>query len=107
MFILISALMLPFTLNAQTARDNQNTEGANTGGSALDPETTARVRTEGSTGGIPGGTKTEEQKEGAAAGSSPGRPTRSQGREDQGGGRVHTETSSDREEGRGARGTIR
>jgi len=52
--------------------------------------------------------KTEEQKEGAAAGRSPGWPTRSRsGLEDQGGGRVHDETSSDREEGRGARGPIR
>jgi hypothetical protein len=108
MFILISALMLPFTLSAQTARDTPNTEGANTEGSALDPETKARVRTEGSAGGIQGGTKTEQQKGGAAAGSSPGRPTRSRGGlEDQGGGRVHNETSSDREEGRGARGPVR
>jgi hypothetical protein len=74
----------------------------------LHPETKARVRTEGSSGGIEGGMKTEQQEQGAAAGSSPGRPTRSrQGLEDQGGGRVHNETSSDREEGRGARGAIR
>jgi hypothetical protein len=62
MFIIISALMLPFTLNAQTARDNQNARGAHAEGSAP---------------------------------------------KDQGGGRVHNETSSDREEGRGARGAIR
>lgn len=62
MFILISALMLPFTLNAQTARDTSNTEGANTEGGALDPETKAR----------------EQQKDGAAA----------RGLEDQGGGRI-------------------
>jgi hypothetical protein len=107
MFILISALMLPFTLSAQS--DDKNTQGANREGSALDPETKARVRTEGSVGGIEGGMKTEEQKEGAAAGNTgPGRPTRSrEGLEDQGGGRIHNETSSDREEGRGARGLIR
>ena len=77
MFILISALMLPFTLNAQT--DDRNTQGADREGSALNPQTKARVRTEGSVGGL----------------------------EDQGGGRIHDETSSDREEGRGARGLIR
>jgi hypothetical protein len=113
MFILISALMLPFTLHAQAARDanpreSQNTQGANTEAGAMDPATKARVRNEGSAGGIEGGWKTEEQKEGAAAGSSPGRPARSRaGVEDQGGGRAHNETSSDREEGRGARGAIR
>jgi hypothetical protein len=41
MFIIISALMLPFTLNAQTARDNQNARGAHTEGSA--PKTRAAV----------------------------------------------------------------
>jgi hypothetical protein len=113
MFMIISALILPFTINAQPTRDanpreSQNTQGANTEAGAMDPATKARVRTEGSAGGIEGGLKTEEQKEGAAAGSSPGRPTRSRaGLEDQGGGRVHNETSSDREEGRGARGAIR
>jgi hypothetical protein len=111
--ILVAALLFPLAAQTQPTRDanpreSQNTQGANTEGSALDPETKARVRTEGSTGGIQGGMKTEEQKEGAAAGSSPGRPTRSrQGFEAQGGGRVHNETSSDREEGRGARGAIR
>ena len=59
MFILISALMLPFTLNAKIARDSRNTE--------VDPKQT----------------------------------------EDPGGGRAHDETSSDREEGRDARGSMR
>ena len=89
-------------------RENQNTQGANSEGSALDPETKARVRTEGATGGIKGGMKTDEQKKGASAGSSSGRPNRSsKGLERQEGGRVHDETSSDREEARGARGAIR
>jgi hypothetical protein len=102
--ILITALLVPLALQAQTA----GTQGANQEGSALDPKTKARVRAEGATGGIQGGAKTEEQKEGAAAGSSPGRPERSgKGLEKQEGGRVHNETSSDREEGRGARGAIR
>ena len=46
MFILISALMLPFTLNAQTARDKPDTQGANTEDSALDSEKKARVQKE-------------------------------------------------------------
>jgi hypothetical protein len=111
--VLITAFFIPLALQAQPTRDanpreDQNTQGANTEAGAMDPETKARVRAEGSTGGIQGGLKTEEQKEGAAAGSRPGRPTRSsRGVEKKEGGRVHNETSSDREEGRGARGAIR
>ena len=112
--ILIAALALPLTAYSQPTRDanprgSQNTEGANAErAGALDPETKARVRTEGSTGGIESGLRTEEQKEGGSASSGPGRPNRSAaGLEGQGQGRVHNETSSDREEGRGARGAIR
>jgi len=110
MFILIAALALPFSVYTQPTRDanpraDQNTQGADAEGSAMDPETKARVRTEGAVGGIEGGLKTEEQKEGAAAGSSPGRSSREHAKKE--GGRVHNETSSDREEGRGARGAIR
>ncbi len=87
----------------------QNTQGANTEGSALDPAAKARVRTEGATGGMKGGMKTEEQTDMRGNSSSgQGRPNRSsRGVEKQGGGRTHDEKSSDREEARGARGTIR
>ena len=111
--IFLAAMSLGLPAYAQAGRDanpreDQNTQGANTEAGAMDPETKARVRSEGSAGGIQGGLKTEEQKDGASAGSSPGRPTRSRaGLEGQGSGRVHNETSSDREEGRGARGAIR
>ena len=96
---------------AQTSPDvsPRESQGANTEGSALDPASKARVRTEGSTGGLEGGMKTEEQKDrrgGASSGQ--GRPQRSrQGLEGDAQGRTHNETSSDREEGRGARGAIR
>jgi hypothetical protein len=112
--IFLAGLALSFAVHGQAGRDanpreDQNTEGVQSEGSAMDPKTKARVRTEGATGGIQGGMKTEEQKEGgASAGGSPGRPERSRrGLEQQEGGRVHNETSSDREEGRGARGPIR
>lgn len=111
--IFVAGISLSLAAYAQSGRDanpreDQNTQGANTEAGAMDPETKTRVRSEGSVGGIQGGLKTEEQKEGAAAGSSPGRPTRSRGGlENQQRGRVHSETSSDREEGRGARGAIR
>ena len=107
-FVFIAFLCSTLTVHAQS-RDEQNTQGANTEGSAYDPATKSRVRTEGSAGGTKGGMKTEQQNEvrgGASSGS--GRPQRSrQGLEKQGGGRVHNENSSDREEGRGARGAIR
>jgi hypothetical protein len=100
--ILAATLVFPMAAQTQPAGD------ANQEGSALDPDSKARVRTEGSTGGIKGGMKTDEQKKGASAGGSSGRPNRSsKGLERQQGGRVHDETSSDREEGRGARGAIR
>jgi hypothetical protein len=94
---------------SMTAFAEPNTQGANTEGSALDPAAKARVRTEGAAGGAKGGMKTEEQTEMRGnASSGQGRPTRSRrGLEKQGGGRMHDETSSDREEGRGARGAIR
>ena len=111
---IVVALSFCFAANAQVTRDanprdKQNTEGANTDASAYDPATKARVRTEGSAGGIQGGTKTEEQTEiRGGASSGPGRPTRSsRGLEKKGEGRVHDENSSDRETGRGARGAIR
>jgi hypothetical protein len=47
---------------AQATRDALNTQGANTEGSAREPETKARARTEGSTGGTKGGMKTEEER---------------------------------------------
>jgi hypothetical protein len=105
--IFLAGVALSFAVHGQAGRDanpreDQNTEGAQREGSAMDPKTKARVRTEGATGGIQGGVKTEEQKKGgASAGGSPGRPERSRSGE---GGRMHNETSSDREEGRGARG---
>jgi hypothetical protein len=63
----------------------------------LDPETKARVRTEGSAGGIPGGLKTDSQKEGDVSEGASSKATAKKGR-------VADETSSDREEARGARG---
>ena len=110
----VVALSVCFAAHAQVTRDanprgQQNTEGANTDASAYDPATKSRVRTEGSAGGIQGGTKTEQQTETRGnASTGAGRPTRSsRGLEKKGEGRVHDENSSDREEGRGARGAIR
>ena len=106
--LFIGALLLSLGVHAQQTNEGNSRE-ANTEGSALDPATKARVRTEGSAGGLEGGMKTEEQDvvRGEAS-SGQGRPQRSrQGLEEQGKGRVHNETSSDREEGRGARGAIR
>jgi hypothetical protein len=110
--LVLAALCMSAAAHAQPARDanpraDQNTQGANTDGGAMDPATKSRVRTEGSAGGVQGGLKTDEQKKGASAGSSPGRPMRQGKTEKPEGGRVHNETSSDREEGRGARGAIR
>lgn len=90
-----------------THRSDQNTQGANTEGSAYDPATKARVRTEGAAGGIQGGIKGDAQDaENATAGQgSPNQHSKQLKRA--GKGRVHEESSSDREQGRGARGAIR
>jgi hypothetical protein len=105
--VFIAALCSSLTVYAQ--REDQNTQGAQTEGSAYDPATKSRVRTEGAAGGTKGGMKMEQQNEvRGSASSGSGRPQRSrQGLERDGGGRTHNETSSDREEGRGARGAIR
>ena len=85
-FILAAALVFPLAAQTQPARDTTSE------GSALDPEAKARVRTEGA-----GRHQRREDR----------RAKERRGLERQEGGRVHDETSSDREEGRGARGAIR
>ena len=98
---------LSFSLAAVAQSIEQNKQGANTEGSAYDPATKARVRTEGAAGGIQGGIKGDAQDaENATAGQgSPNQHSKQLKRA--GKGRVHEESSSDREQGRGARGAIR
>ena len=110
--LFLAALSFSVAASAQsndsgTHRSDQNTQGANTEGSGYDPATKARVRTEGAAGGLQGGIKGDAQDaENATAGQ--GSPnTHSKHLKRGGKGRVHDETSSDREQGRGARGAIR
>jgi hypothetical protein len=84
----------------------QNTQGANTSADALDPAAKARVRVEGAAGGT-GAKVPSEASGGATVGQgrqnrrSPPKPTDPQQGPQRG------EKSSEREEARGARGTIR
>lgn len=70
---------------AQYDAGGQNTHGANTDASKLDPATKARIRTEGVISGIPGGQKSETQnqtgpqKEGDAAAGASAKDTGQQG----------------------------
>lgn len=66
-----------------------------------------RVRTEGASGGIQGGHKadTQDAQNATAGQGSPNQHSRQVKKA--GKGRVHDENSSDREQGRGARGAIR
>jgi hypothetical protein len=109
--ILVAALFLGLSAYAQPERDanpgaRQNTEGANTDARAMDPATKARVRGEGLAGGT-GARVPPEATGGATVGDgqpnrhAPPKPPEPQRAE------VRDEKSSDREEGRGARGTIR
>ncbi|HEX2200300.1 MAG TPA: hypothetical protein VHG88_17000 [Burkholderiales bacterium] len=86
--MLLGLLSLSFSAAAQYDAGGQNTQGANTDASKLDPATKARVRTEGAVGGIQAAPKTD-----GAISKDAGNP-----------GRIANEASSDREEARGARG---
>ena len=110
--LLIAALSIPLAASAQASKDanpriEQNTQGAEAEGNALDPATQARIRAEGAAGGVKGGIKADTQKDpGRSVGH--GNPNLRDHRPRQAGeGRVHDETSSDPEKGRGARGLIR
>jgi len=108
---LLAPLSFSVAVHAQATRDanpreDQNTRGANTQAEEMDPATKARVRTEG----VPGGTGARvppEASGGATVGDgsqhrhSPPKPR------DPKEGEVRNEQSSDREEGRGARGAVR
>ena len=95
--LLLGLLSLSFTAAAQYDAGGQNTRGADLDPGKLDPAAKARVRAEGAVGGIQGGLKTDSQKEGDASAGASSQDTGKQGR-------VANETSSDREEARGARG---
>jgi hypothetical protein len=52
--LLLGLLSLSFSAAAQYDAGGQNTQGADVDAGKLDPATKARIRTEGSVGGIPG-----------------------------------------------------
>ena len=104
---LIFLAAFTFTIAASAQSIERNKQGANTEGSGYDPATKARVRTEGATGGIQGGVKgdTQDAQNATAGQGSPNQQSKQVKKA--GKGRVHDEGSSDREQGRGARGSIR
>jgi hypothetical protein len=65
--LLLGLLSLSFTAAAQYDAGGQNTHGANTDPAKLDPDTKARVRTEGSAGGIQQGGNASTGASGDAA----------------------------------------
>jgi hypothetical protein len=108
--LLVAVLSLSLSAYAEATRDanppdKENTQGANTDAIAADPATKARVRVEGAAGGT--GARIPEEARGEATVGS-GRQHRQAKPPDEvsyeaAKGRRHDETSSDREEGRGAR----
>jgi hypothetical protein len=110
-FIVLVAFVFSIPAHAQPAQDanpraEQNTQGANQNADAMDPATKARVRMEG----VPGGTGARVPPEASGGGTvGDGKPNRHFPPPPPEPQRAETraEKSSDREEGRGARGPIR
>lgn len=65
--LLLGLLSLSFSAAAQYDAGGQNTQGANADPAKLDPDTKARVRTEGAVGGIPQGGNASAGASGDAA----------------------------------------